>query len=568
MGSLGNGLSNDRGHPHYDVVIIGGGFGGCYALWKFRNLGFSTHVFEAGSALGGVWHWNSYPGARVDSETPFYQLTIPEVWRDWKWTQRFPSHEEIKAYFGHVDKILDLSKDISYRTIVNGADFDENTCRWTISTSTGKTVTCKWFVPASGSSYKANKPDFPNLNTYGGRVIHSSAWPESEIDFKGKNVAVIGAGATGVQLVQEISKVADKLTVYIRNPNIALPMGQRDISPLEQQSQKAIYRSLFQLARETNAGLACDPQPLAASQVSDEERIRFWKDLWSRGGFSFQAGNYSDVLADEKTSRMLYDFWASKVRQRVRDPAKREVVAPKEWPYPFATKRSSLEQDYYDCIDQDNVDVVGLKKTPIQEFTKEGITTDDGRERKHDIVVMATGFDNMTGSLTSMGLRGKNGVDMQKRWKDGVRSYLGILAGGCPNMFMIYGPQGESTSSLPRVVPVLTEPAAPTAFTNAPIFIESQVDTIADLLVKLRDEKIRSIEPRRAAEEHWGKVCQDISNMLLFRLNDSSWYLGANIPGKKREQLNYLGGMVSYGEACNDGFKDWSNFDVKREEGE
>lgn len=444
MGSLGqpNGVT-----PDYDVVLIGGGFGGSYALWKFRNLGFKVHLFEAGAALGGVWHHNSYPGARVDSEMPYYQFTIPEVYRDWRWTKRFPGHEEIKAYFAHADKVLELSKDVSYQTIVNGADFDEQSGQWTIQTNTGKSVTCKWFVPASGSSYKAYKPQFPNLEGFKGRIIHSSAWPKEDVDFKGKKVAVIGAGATGVQLVQEISKVADNLTVYIRNPNIALPMGQRDISELEARAQQGIYKGLFKLARETNAGLTMDAQTTSGSQVSEQERNEFWETLWARGGFAFQAGNYADVLVDRNTSTALYEFWKNKVRQRIRDPEKKEIVAPTVQPYPFATKRSSLEQNYYECLDQDNVDVVGLKKTPIKEFTEEGILTEDGKEREHDIVVMATGYDNMTGSLTAMGLRGKDGVDMKKRWQDGVWSYLGILAGGCPNMFMIYGPQGMPTSS-------------------------------------------------------------------------------------------------------------------------
>ncbi|CAG9983278.1 unnamed protein product [Clonostachys byssicola] len=533
------------GIPHHDIIVVGGGFGGCYALWKFRQLGFSIHVFEAGSELGGVWHWNSYPGARVDSEMPYYQFTIPEVWRDWSWSQRFPDHTEIKAYFRHVDKILDLSKDVSYQSIVNGADFDTSSGLWTITTSSGEIATCKWFVPASGSSHKAYSPEFPNLSAYEGQLVHSSSWPKSAVHFKGKRVAVIGAGATGVQLVQEISKVAGNLSVYIRNPNIALPMGQRDISPLEQRSQKGIYRGLFQLARDTNAGLACDAQSIAGADVSAEERERFWEELWSRGGFSFQAGNYSDVLSNEETSRQIYEFWAFKVRQRVRDPAKQEIVAPRVQPYPFATKRSSLEQDYYECLDRDNVDIIGLKKTPIREFSRSGIVTDDGKERQHDIVIMATGYDNMTGSLTSMGLRGKDGIDMKKRWEDGVWSYLGIFAGGCPNMFMIYGPQ------------------APTAFTNAPIFIEEQVEIVAALLLKLKKEGVQTIEPRRAAEQNWKTLCQDISDSLLFRLNDSSWYLGANIPGKKREQLNYLGGMIRYREACKSGLKDWSNFEVK-----
>lgn len=435
-------------HPeipsHFDIIVIGGGFGGCYSLYKFRKLGFSTHLFEAGSALGGVWHWNSYPGARVDSEIPYYQFSMPEVWRGWTWTQRFPAHDELKAYFRHVDKVLDLSKDVSYGTVVTGADFDVNTARWTITTSTGRVVTCKFLVPATGSSHKRYEPDFPNMSSFKGNLVHSSTWPDSGIDFKGKRVAVIGAGATGVQCVQETAKQAEHLTVYVRNPNIALPMRQRELSELEQRSQKGIYRSLFSIARQTAAGIACDPQALSAQEVVAEQREQFWEELWQRGGFNFQAANYWDFLVNDSTNRMLYEFWAKKTRPRLRDPFKQEILVPSERPYPFATKRSSLEQDYYECLDQDNVDVVSLKLTPLREFTSKGIVTEDGIEREHDIVILATGYDNVTGSLTRMGVRGKDGVDLKERWKDGVWTYLGIMTSGCPNMFIAYGPQGKS----------------------------------------------------------------------------------------------------------------------------
>lgn len=446
MGSLGhsNAVNGHQEPRDFDAVVIGGGFGGCYSLYKLRNEGFSTHLIEAGSALGGVWHWNSYPGARVDSEMPYYQfMSIPEVYKTWNWSKRFPGHVELKAYFKHVDKTLNLSKDITYSTAVVGADFDEQSARWTVTTSTGKIFTCKYLIPATGSSYKRYEPDFAGMETYKGQIIHAASWPETDIDFTGKNVAVIGAGATGVQLVQEISKTASHLTAYIRNPNIAIPMGQRSISDLENRAQKAIYKSLLQVARQSAAGIACDTQPLAASEVSSDQQQAYLEELWNRGGFSFQAANYRDFLVDIKTNKMVYDFWAKKTRERIGDVAKADIVAPLEQPYPVATKRCSLEQDYYEALSKPNVDVVGLKQTPIRAFSAHGIVTEDGKERNHDYIVLATGYDNMTGSLTSMGLRGKDGVDMKKRWENGVWTYLGIMASGNPNMFMIYGPQGK-----------------------------------------------------------------------------------------------------------------------------
>ncbi|KAK1713836.1 cyclopentanone 1,2-monooxygenase [Colletotrichum acutatum] len=509
----------------YDVLIIGGGFGGCYALHQLRQSDFSAHIVEAGSALGGVWQRNSYPGARVDSETPYYQLSLREVWKDWTWSQRFPGHEELKRYFTHVDKVLDISKDVSYNTVVVGADFDMATAKWIIETDTGRIITSRFLIPATGSSIKRYEPEFAGKDLFKGIVVHPAAWPDSGIDLENRRVAIIGSGATGVQCVQEIAKQPGvELTVY--------------------DSLKAIYKTLFKLARDSSAGLPCDGPTQVTKETTTEEREAWWEELWKRGAFNFQTGQYTDFLLDAEANDLIYEFWTKKTKCRVRDPEKRAILVPDKQPFPFGTKRSSLEQDYYECMDQDNVEVVDVKKTSIREWTARGIVTEDGKEREHDIVVLATGYDSMTGALTSMRLRGKDGIDMKERWRQGVWTYLGLMSRGCPNMFMIYGPQ------------------APTALTNAPVFIEQQVDFIMDFLVKLRTENITFIEPRRSAEEHWKKTVQAIHEALLFSKSDTSWYVGGNIPGKKKEQLNYLGGIPQYLKECHEGTKDWSNFDV------
>lgn len=449
--SENNGVNGVNGHsslPYYDVLIVGGGFGGCYSLHKFREAGFSCHLFEAGTALGGVWHWNSYPGARVDSEIPYYQFSVPEVYKDWNWSERFPGHEELKAYFRHVDKKLGLSKDVSYSNIVIGATFDPASKRWTVETDQGKKVTCQWLIPATGSSHKRYEPHFPNMESFNGEIVHSASWPSSGVDFEDKNVAIIGAGASGLQCVTEMSKKARKLINYIRNPNIALPMQQRQFSELEQRITKANYLGLFRLARESAAGIAGDPCTAVTTDHTPEERQAMWEELYARGGFNYQAANYRDYLVDETANTMLYDFWCKKTRERVKDPAKADIVAPLKPPYPFATKRSSLENDYYECISRENVELVNLKTSPISEFTPNGIKCQDGVERDFDIIVMATGYDNMTGSLMNMGLRGSDGVDLKDKWANGVSTYLGIATSGCPNMFMIFGPQGKNVASV------------------------------------------------------------------------------------------------------------------------
>jgi cation diffusion facilitator CzcD-associated flavoprotein CzcO len=540
---LGNGSNGVR---ELDVLIIGAGFGGCYSLYKLRRQGFNVHAFEAGSYLGGVWHWNTYPGARVDSEIPYYQFSLPEVWRKWNWSERFPSGDELRAYFKHVDECLDLSKDITYSANVINARYDESLAKWTVITENGHEAVCKYLVCATGSSFKPHYPDFKNLDKFQGQLIHSTRWP-AVTNIKNKRVAIVGSGATAVQCTQEIAKEAHHLTVYIRTASISLPMFQRPLSELEQRTNKSTYRRMFAHCRKTASGLGYDTQPGSVLDLSHEEREELWEELWNRGGFNFNQANYRDFLVDSKANRLMYEFWAKKTRPRLTNPDKSAFLVPEKAPFAFGTKRSSLEQDYYECLDQDNVDIVNLKANPIQEFTEKGIIGQDGLEREFDTIVMATGFDAMTGSLTNMNIHGKDGLTFQERWKDGVFTHLGLCSSGCPNLFLIYGPQGKSPFDLRRW-PLTLKPA-PTAFTNGPVFIESQVDIVIDLLNKLQIEGIKSIEAQRNAEEQWKQAIQEANDRTLLPLTDS-WYMGANIPGKKREQLNYIGGIEKYENEC------------------
>lgn len=315
-----------------DCLIIGAGFSGTYALYILRKLGLNVHVFEAGKGLGGVWHWNRYPGARVDSEIPYYQYSIPEIWKTWNWSQRFPGHEELRKYFAHVDKVLNLRKDISFGADVVHAEFDQKSAKWTVKTRDRRTATCTYLIAATGSSYKRHYPDFVNWKSYKGTIHHSAFWPEEGVDTRGKKVAIIGAGATGVQCVQEISKDAKELSVFIRTPNISLPMGQRDLTAEEQDAYKSIYKSIFHISRQTASGLGYDMREGKMSDVSEEERENLFEELWARGAFNFNVSNYRDYLVDPKSNRIMYEFWAKKVRQKIKNPEKRAFLAPEEPP--------------------------------------------------------------------------------------------------------------------------------------------------------------------------------------------------------------------------------------------
>lgn len=471
----------------------------------------------------------------------------------------------MRRYFAHFDKVLDLSKDIGFSANVTSAVFDTKLSKWQVATEDGRTATCTYFICVTGSSFKRHYPDFKNLGSYKGSLHHSAFWPK-DLDTSGKRIVIIGSGATGVQCVQEMAKTASHLTVYIRTVSLALPMGQRKLTKEEQDQNKSIYKSIFNLARQSNTGLAYDGIAGVVADATTEEREKFWEELWNRGGFNFQVSNYRDYLTNMESNNLMCDFWARKTRERFKNPDKRAFLAPETPPYQIGTKRSSLEQDYYECLDKDNVDIVNLKANPIREFTERGIICDDGTEREFEIVVLATGYDAMTGSLTNMGVRGKDDKDIKERWKDVVFTHLGMFTGGCPNMFMVYGPQGKTSDQNIEFVKRANIHLVPTAFTNGPIFVEMQVDFLADFLTKIRAEGIKTFEPQRQAAEKWRQDIQDDNDKTLFPLTDS-WYMGANIPGKKREQLNYIRGIQNYDKACRESLEHSQGFDFVCAEG-
>ena len=523
-----------------EVLVIGGGFGGMYAIYKVRQLGLQAKLIEAGADFGGVWHWNRYPGARVDSETPFYQLSIPEVYNTWNWKERFPGHEEIRQYFKHVDETLGIRKDAIFNTIVEGVSYKDGF--WSAKTKDGRVVKCKYLILATGSSYKKHYPNFKDLDKFKGEMIHSAIFPAGEFDVKGKRVAVIGNGATGVQITQELAKQDCELTVYIRTPNIALPMKQRKLTVEEQETTKQFYNTLFQAGKNSRPGFPYNITTTSIWQASEEEREGKFEELWARGGFSWLLANYRDFAGDKKANALFYNFWAKKVRARIKDPSKADIVAPLEQEQFVGTKRPSLEQDYYEAIDRDNVHLVNLVKSPIVKFNQTGIETTDGL-REFDTIILATGYDAMTGSLMDLHISDKDGVELQQKWKEGVYTYLGLMINGMPNMFMVYSPQ------------------APTALSNGPPIIEIQVDWIVDALKKMREEGIGAIDPQFTSADKWRSDIQAMNQQTLYPLANS-WYMGANIPGKVREQLVYLGGVDTYNKVTREAMENWTGFDV------
>ncbi|GAM84112.1 hypothetical protein ANO11243_021040 [Dothideomycetidae sp. 11243] len=520
--------SHSDGSLDLDVVIVGAGFNGIYLLHRLRDgLGLKCKIFEAGTDLGGIWHWNCYPGARVDTEVPIYEYSLPQVWKDWYWTERFPGFAELRAYFDHVDKVLDIRKDVAFNTRVVGAHFDKNSKVWQVKADDGRISRTQFLILASGLASQRYWPEWKGLDTFQGELYHSSFWPSADVDVKGKRIAIVGTGSTGIQIAQETSKEAASVTVFQRTPNLCLPMKQRKLTKEEQDNAKSTYSEIYKYRLTTFAGMAFDFALRKTLDETPEQREAFYQDLWDKGGFRFWLATYMDMLFDKSANDEAYKFWVKKTRERISDPVKRDILAPLQAPHAYGTKRPSLEQDFYEEMDKPNNHVVNVKQNPIVEIKENGIVTADGKLWEADIIALATGFDAITGEMRTMDLRDENGLLLSDKWKDGTWTYLGLTCHDFPNMFFPYGAQG------------------PTAFANGPTCAEVQGDWIVDAIAKCEREGIVYLNATREAEEEWKRHITELSDATLFPTTDS-WYMGSNIPGKPREQLNYTGGLPMY----------------------
>jgi cyclohexanone monooxygenase len=515
-----------------DVVIVGAGFAGLYLLDRLRGMGMSVQVFEAGDGPGGVWYWNCYPGARVDSPGPMYQFSRDDLWRDWKFSELYPSWQEIREYFHYVDRKLDLSRDIRFNRRVNEAEFDPARNRWAVRSSDGSVTRARYFVLCTGLGSKPYIPKLPGLSDFAGERHHTALWPQQGLDLAGKRVGVLGTGASGVQVAQEAAAVAAHLTVFQRTPNLALPMRQKKLDDDTIRRMKEGYPLAYRKRRTSFGGFDYQFLEKAASEVSDGERQTTFERIWEIGGLAPWVGSFNDLFANEKSNRAAYDFWRDKTRARIKDPALAEILAPTEPIHPYGTKRPSLEQNFFDIFNQSNVSLVDLRKTPIERITRSGIKTAAGAHDL-DVLVLATGFDAVTGGLTSIDIRGTQGETLKEKWAKGVRAHLGMAAAGFPNLLFVYGPH------------------SPNAFANGPTCAELQGDWIAQLLDHVRQRDWTRFEATAPAEEEWRLQVHALADATLFPRADS-WYLGANIPGKAREMLSFAGGLSTYMAKCNE----------------
>jgi len=524
-------LSLTKSATDFDAIVIGAGFSGMYMLHRLRDmLGLSVRVYEDGTGVGGTWYWNRYPGARCDSESYIYCYTFDrQLLQEWEWSERYPEQPEILRYLNHVADRFDLRRDIQFSTRVTAATFDEKTNRWEVRTSGGQVVSARYLVAAVGTLSKANLPKFKGLETFKGKWYHTNQWPHGGVDFTAKRVAVVGTGATAVQVIPEISQQAKQLTVFQRTPAFCVPARNGKVDPELVKARKADYEGIVERIRNSQFGHELYFIEKSALEASPEEREREFDKRWDAGGFAFWIGNYQDMLFNQEANDLCADYLKRKIRATVKDPMVAEKLIPKT--YPYGTKRQPLDTNYFETFNKANVLLVDAEDAPIEEITPKGIRA-GGKEYEFDIIIFATGFDALTGPLTSIDFRGRGGKSLSEKWTNGPHTYLGLAVAGFPNLFTITGP------------------GSPSVMSNMPVSIEQHVEWISDCIDYMLKHNLTVIEATPATEGEWTAHVAEVADAtLMSRAN--SWYMGANIPGKPRVFMAYLGGVGVYRQECD-----------------
>lgn len=517
----------------HDAIIVGAGFSGLYQLHLFRDrLGLDAVVLEQASGVGGTWWWNRYPGARCDSESHSYQYFFSRELADsWEWSERYPAQPEVLRYLEHVADRLDLRRDIRLNTRVVSAERDAAANLWRVRTAAGEALSARFLVTAVGCLSAANLPDIPGLSGFAGERYHTGEWPHGGVDFRGKRVGLIGTGSTGIQAAPVLAAEAAHLTVFQRTPNYSVPARNAPLSDEFKAWARGSFDEIRATTRETTNGHPFRIADRSVHDVSDEERERIFEQQWAKGGLQFRAA-FRDVLTDPKANALVADFLKRKIRQIVKDPAKADLLAAMD--YPYAAKRPPIDTDYFETFNRDNVALVDLRRNPIERITATGVVAGGVEHGPLDALVFATGFDAMTGPLLKMDIRGEGGVALRDAWAEGPRTYLGLMVPGFPNLFTVTGP------------------GSPSVLTNMPVAIEQHCEWIADCVAHLRATGARSIGATEAAAEEWAGRVQEAAEATLFPQASSSWYLGANVPGKPRVFMPYAGGLARYRAICDE----------------
>ena len=513
-----------------DVVVVGAGFAGLYLLHKLRGLGLTARVFEAGDGVGGTWYWNRYPGARVDIESQEYSYSFSDELQDeWRWTERYAAQPELLAYLNHVADRFALRDGIQLQTRVTAAVYDEAAARWRVSTDRGDAVSARFCIMATGCLSSPNEPHFPGLENFHGATYHTGKWPHEGVDFTGQRVGVIGTGSSAIQSMPQIATQAAHLYAFQRTPNYSVPAHNGPIDPAVVADWKANRVEYRAAERASGVGtLAIEATERLALEHSPEERRRIYEEKWARGGFAV-GGAFADTGVDLTANATVAEFAAGKIREIVKDPKVADLLTPKD--YPFGTKRLCVDTGYYEIFNRDNVTLVDVSSAPIEDITPAGLRTAAG-DFALDSIVFAIGFDAMTGALGKIDIRGRGGEALKAKWAHGPRTYLGLMSAGFPNLFLVTGP------------------GSPSVLSNMVVSIEQHVDWIAECIDHLVARQLSTIEASVDAEDAWVAHVNEVADATLYPLA-KSWYLGANVPGKPRVFMPYVGGVGPYRDKCD-----------------
>jgi len=517
--------ADKRSVEQFDAIIIGAGVTGLYQLYRLRELGISVRLYDDGDGVGGTWFWNRYPGARFDSESYTYGYSFSkELLEEWDWKEHFSGQPENERYLNFFADKFNLRPDIQLKARVTSAIYDEQANRWDVHFQDGRHARAQFLIGAVGILSAHYLPEIPGVESFKGTSFHTGRWPKEKVDFTGKRVGVIGTGATAVQLITEIAKECGHLTVFQRTANYCAPLRNSTIDAETQAKIKASYDEIFKKCNESTAAFMYDFDPRSVFDVSPEERVARFEELWAQPGFAKWLNNFRDIMTNPEANEIFAEFVRNKIRERVKNKEVAELLAPKD--HPFGAKRIPLESGYYEQFNRDNVKLVNLKETPIERFTPKGIKTSD-QEYEFDVIIFATGFDAVTGALTRIDIRGEGGKSFKEKWADGPRSYLGLQTAGFPNFFI----------------------ANSAAFCNFPRCAEMVVEWITDCIAHVRKKGFERIAPTVQAEDAWVEHSNSLVEGSIIT-KGNSWFIGANIPGKKRVFLLYANTAPNYRKKC------------------
>jgi len=524
-------VSDQSREKTFDVVVIGAGFAGLYMLHRLRGLGFSVHAYEQGGGVGGTWYWNRYPGARCDVESMQYSYSFSqELQREWDWSERYASQPEILEYANHVADRFDLRGDIAFNTRVDQAAFEEASGNWKITTSNGHLVRAKFVVLATGCLSNARIPDIKGLSDFKGQVYHTGHWPHEKVDFTGKRVGIIGTGSSAIQSVPVIAAQAQHLYVFQRTPNFSIPARNMPLNGEARDAFRGNYAEIRRFAREdTRNGIYTELPDRGALDDGEKARQTRYEDRWAKGGLTFMLA-YNNLILDKAANETAANFVRAKIAETVTDPDTARRLQPDS--HPIGTKRICVDTDYYATFNQPNVTLVDIRAGGIDEMLPNAVRA-GGEDYEIDALVLATGFDAMTGSVAKIDIRGRGGATLNEKWAEGPKTYLGLMSEGFPNLFIITGP------------------GSPSVLSNMMVSIEQHVDWIADCLAFMRQQGHTLIEATRDAEESWVTHVNEVAQMTLYP-QANSWYMGANIPGKPRIFMPYIGGVGAYRRICDE----------------